>query len=365
MKKKYFILFLIVLCLCGCKKELEKDTDIKIIHIKNDDIIQSVKLSELFDDIELIPLETNQNCIIGQIDKIINTDDNIYILDSRNAKSVFRFSTKGRYLNGISKIGNGPGEYYLPDDISIDPATKNIVILDQNHLLFYEPDGTYVKTISMSFSAYKFEIFNNNIALFNKSSGNDLLILKKDGSKLESSYFKYNDKKKLILNNPFQHFNDKELLYISNLDYNIYRIIDKEVRIHLKFVFDNKMFTDKYLKEINENTSSKFHFIKYYNENESFISMVDLIDKDAYLVIHNKRTSKTNIYNVRGIVNDISYTDEPPLIKTIDANGKFVAIIEPSQIKDPEAFIKKIKGGHITENSLTTDNPIILKFNYK
>ena len=46
---------------------------------------EKIKLSDIIDTIEYIPLETNENCLIGRIDKVIGMGDTVAVLDDRIA----------------------------------------------------------------------------------------------------------------------------------------------------------------------------------------------------------------------------------------------------------------------------------------
>lgn len=70
-----------------------------------------IQFSDIFESIELIPLETNTNCLMGDqlfLKKVIN---NTYYLHDDTQKSIYLFSRNGTYLDKINNLGKGPGEY--------------------------------------------------------------------------------------------------------------------------------------------------------------------------------------------------------------------------------------------------------------
>lgn len=68
-------------------------------------------LSEILDDsIEIIPLETTEECLISKINRIEFYQDKIFVSDKANAK-IFVFTSEGKYLKSIGTQGGGPGEY--------------------------------------------------------------------------------------------------------------------------------------------------------------------------------------------------------------------------------------------------------------
>lgn len=94
--------------------------------------------------VELIPLETSNQCMIGHIDKIIYKNSKYYLLDRRQSKSIFRFDWTGRFEGKIGHIGRGPGEYIEPTDFIVNHT--GIIVLNQytRRLLFYTPAGKII-----------------------------------------------------------------------------------------------------------------------------------------------------------------------------------------------------------------------------
>lgn len=66
-----------------------------------------------------ITLETTDDCLIGEVLKIIYEDDMLIVADNMS-HSVFFFNTEGKFLNRICKIGRGPDEYFELTDISVN-----------------------------------------------------------------------------------------------------------------------------------------------------------------------------------------------------------------------------------------------------
>lgn len=147
-KVKNFILFGVMALLtvsCFQKKEEESDENVCSLHIESKNILNSIKLSEIVSYCKYLPLETNPECLIGQLDKVEFFENDIFVLDTRSAKTVYRFSSEGKFLNRIASRGRGPGEYLVPYDISTKPNTAEITILDRDNkqVLFYKSDNTY------------------------------------------------------------------------------------------------------------------------------------------------------------------------------------------------------------------------------
>lgn len=99
MKKIIFFCFLIHV-LYGCSPI--KDSDFPLIdkvelQLRNDEY--KMKLSEIVDSIKYIPLETNDKSLLGDIDRIIVTEDGNYLIaDKEIASAVFLFTSQGQFV---------------------------------------------------------------------------------------------------------------------------------------------------------------------------------------------------------------------------------------------------------------------------
>src|SRR5690606_33248538 len=101
--------------------------------------------SELFDSVNLVQLETNERCLIGNIDTILYHNNMILILDKIVAKSVFMFDKHGGFGRKIGKIGRGPREYISPAEMVINPYADEILIYDNAKavIMAYGMDGEF------------------------------------------------------------------------------------------------------------------------------------------------------------------------------------------------------------------------------
>ncbi len=136
---KYYLLFAL-LCLpyMGFGQKKASASAIKKHHTQNVYSIdvytayqdrKPVRLSQIADDIEYIPLETTRECLIDRsIQNIIVTQSDIFIFDYNLG---YRFSSKGKFINSIGVKGKGPGEFVKPMrvDLLFRPWKSNQVQL--------------------------------------------------------------------------------------------------------------------------------------------------------------------------------------------------------------------------------------------
>ena len=107
---------------------------------------QKASIFDYFKHIELIPLETSKNALIGRISKMMIHQNRYYILDYQQ-KNVQVFDESGKFILKIGKQGRGPGEYSNLDDMMYNPYTDNLDLLDPWGWIYsYDLKGNYIKT---------------------------------------------------------------------------------------------------------------------------------------------------------------------------------------------------------------------------
>lgn len=90
--KNLISLALISLLILGCKSQEEA----QIVDLERND---EVSIFDLVDSISVVKLETNDQCLIKKIDRIIPYENRLYIFDSR-LNTVFCFDLKYSPLFG-------------------------------------------------------------------------------------------------------------------------------------------------------------------------------------------------------------------------------------------------------------------------
>lgn len=98
---------------------------------------ETIPLSSFFDEVSFIPLETNDNSLLGRINQFLMKGDTIFILDATVARKVVVFDKYGRYLGQVGGVGEGPMEYRSPMDIGISQNQLYIFDNRDQRILFY------------------------------------------------------------------------------------------------------------------------------------------------------------------------------------------------------------------------------------
>ena len=83
----------------------------------------------IFGKIEMTPLETADNCLVGREPIELLSDEHHYFIKDNQQQVIFRFDRAGIFINSIGSRGMGPEEYSGIYDFDIDSATNLVEIL--------------------------------------------------------------------------------------------------------------------------------------------------------------------------------------------------------------------------------------------
>ena len=139
---------------CTNKRGQEDVEDKSEILTLSDHSRNKIRIANLANVIDIIPLESSSHCFLSEINKIIEFNNDFYILD-KIQKKLLVFNKDGKYLRQIGKRGIGPGEYPNISDFIIDMDSQKIIILStisSSNIYQYNMDGSFCskKEISKS-----------------------------------------------------------------------------------------------------------------------------------------------------------------------------------------------------------------------
>lgn len=151
-------------------------TEVKLAMVKEEGsvvlptncIVYNTKLmlSDLFTEIDAVPLESSEGSLIGGIDKLLFCDSTLLVVDKYKTKSIKQFTKGGGFVGLIGSNGRGPGQYYEPTDCVVYKDT--IIVYDQfqQKIIFFGNRGDLIKEQKVPFTFNSFFVFDNNNLLF-------------------------------------------------------------------------------------------------------------------------------------------------------------------------------------------------------
>ena len=137
----------------GCSFKSEESTSERSVSNKCDyeidfesSLTQSkeIKLSEISESIEYLPLKTPKDIIITSIREVELTDDFIFVISKG---VVFQFGRDGTFIRQVGSKGRGPGEYFVATDMSYDRNNLELVIFGLHKILRYKVNGEFINSV--------------------------------------------------------------------------------------------------------------------------------------------------------------------------------------------------------------------------
>jgi hypothetical protein len=309
--------------------------------------------------LDAIPLETNDESILGAIKKTIVENERIYILDSKT-KSLKVFSNNGKFLFNIGSWGQGPGEYKEIRDFCVNQSAKKIYILDFTAVLCYNiENGNFIEKISIDKAINPVRFYCDSSFFYfwegNTQKGKPVLLqYKKDGKKRINKYLPYGNY--IVENERFICNGDSCLVTPPNGDFFIYEICDNK-------------FISKYLIDFGKLALPKSSVIDMKNcdeidENLYFNQITDVRETDKWLYVlvvgPNAKYYQILIDKVsRQIISGRpNYLKDAFRIVYVKENV-FYAIAESSHILSAQ---KNSIIYHLSDSIKEDDNPVLFKF---
>ena len=93
----------------------------------------------------IIPLETTEECVVGEISNLFVDDNLIFLVDTWSER-ISVFDMNGKFQNHIGRKGHAQGEYVSMFRVTLDSHQKRVCIIDvdSQKLLFYDYKGNFL-----------------------------------------------------------------------------------------------------------------------------------------------------------------------------------------------------------------------------
>lgn len=144
MRKLFLSLLVVPFFSCMGTKESGSSVKNIVLDLNTN---QELRLSEIADTVEMIPLEQVYDSDIAQVERIIPYKGHYYILNTIGFSngSILVFDKNGNFVRKIDKRGGGPGEYADVQDIAVDPKNDELIFMTQPKGIYrYDLEGNFI-----------------------------------------------------------------------------------------------------------------------------------------------------------------------------------------------------------------------------
>jgi hypothetical protein len=309
MEHNYIYIVLLIAFLTSCAKNAETNkSQLENFQTLEFDLkakTQSIHDLRLIKDVEIISLECDN--VIGQINKTIRFGDKIYILDLFQGMCVHVFSTDGRFINTISKYGQGPNEYLQLFDIFInkEDSTLNLLTRIDRKLFKYDLEGENlirIESLPKSFTSMLKSV-DGYIGYMggyfeDPNNPNDIWLLDENYKPIESCFSIDDTSKGQSIEGYSLSSFDSNFYFIKKGDFNVYSINDADQSIKYFIKMNGKERSEQ--AEGANMIANDNYVDRLYNfqETNNYV-LVSFIFNGNYLVgVYSKKDEKTSVVNL-------------------------------------------------------------------
>lgn len=352
-------LLLIVLLVCSCSTSNKQN--FYEIEVPTGEFQKEILLSSFIDNYKLIPLETTDDNLIAQVDKVIVDKNEIFILDRIN-NAIFVFGIDGRFHKSLFKVGNGPGEYIQLMDFDVQGDTLFALDFGRRCVLQYDKEFNYIDKFNYESFSIQIAVDDESVYLYNlktKEEGDyKCSVFDRKGNKIAEEFLRPKSGGEVFNYIEFNAFcKQKGKVFVSPIFSNyIYSSDDFQVLYHLNF--NDKEFPDNLNIEEQDINDPNFNYIvkKNYYMSERFFLFDYLMEGERYYYVLDKMNSDEYIGLVK---NDLMQN-----YRFFPRWGDEKYLIEEVSVEILHDFPDFLKSMNL-QNSSSDDNPIIIVYEMK
>ena len=205
--KNRVLFVLLFTCMFSCNNiKVENNSLVDDTATKIDD--DEKLLSSIITINNIVPLETNDSSLLGNISKIVKNDETYYI--KAKGQPLMTFSETGKFNRTIGNLGMAPYEYL--DITDFDIYDENVYILEYKRIQVYTISGDYVRTIPLSLNASGLKVVGANLLLFVLGDKHVLHLMDMTGNTIQKTLAR-NQALRLSRSVPFVKYSNKSLLF--------------------------------------------------------------------------------------------------------------------------------------------------------
>lgn len=363
-----FLYTLVILSIAACGGNAPKNlSEIKI----NTSNLSNLSFNDIYQVKKVIPLETSDESLLGQIISVCYVNDHIYIrtgAHSMSCNGYTVFNNEGQFVYKQSKVGRGPGEYLKISSLHFNG--DSIIVANGNKLIYYNTKGELIFENSNMPDKMYFDMFyvGDGTILANYvrptvDEGNyfSLQLFSKTGENLKGFLPIREEFTKTLTFTSIPLFirNNSSIYYTPMVRNAIYEYIPKNMELKeiYRIILDNKPVFDVNLIDYTDNWFLDNHKIWIGSISKESMLLFIMNPRGVYYAYVNRESNHVELFSKE------NFTDKQnslPVSLVASGEEDLISIIsykdlEPLVITDTSTIGYKLKQS-MNENS----NPAIV-----
>ena len=347
---RYFSFFVVIFFLTSCSQKnnpVAVDIQEENIFSLKPDKLDTLMYSDLYCDVEFVPLECDASLPFGEISDLKITQSADFIVFDIIQKGIFRFDSTGHFLNNIGQCGHANQEYIEPLGIAYDKYNNKVLVNDnaKQRIVRYNLDGTFCDEIKLDFYFNAFGVIDStHIALFldyywqnNRKEDYNFKVVDLSGKVIYEA-FPYSFVKNQIHHDCKHVFEDSDygLLFLQPGTSVLYKVTSNSL-VPMYFVNysdedlikqDTAVRCPVFNQKISE---SKYQIHSIFLVNGKFLSNV-VDERKFYFWVQDIKNKDIHFFSTFGFLhNDLKGSITNYFIKTT-SGGNIYYVIEPDDI---------------------------------
>ena len=316
--------FAVILLLLACGlmiscKEVNEHSTWNIIRM-NDAVTQTLYMSDYFESVEYVPLETSAECLIGNNPVAYVLNDYIVVISLKEQMCYVFDRLTGKFIRKIGNKGIGPNDYLqTPYGLIVNEQEKTICFDKGDRIIEYSlTDGSVIpQSTPIKISSNKLVYITKDIwavGFANTSGNNPNQIVFFDRKEIIDSIPNYNF---FTLNNRTIYFNRDEVIfyrYNHCINYKhlfndtIFKIVDRKLQPEWVFEMNKSLQnlivlrndTDELLKE-----GVNYHIIDSIFETDRYLLFTSRYQRKKHSFMFDKHRKQLTDVEKRIFINDM------------------------------------------------------------
>lgn len=369
----YRITLILLFSLFSCESIKEKQNSLQNIKTNpNENTIK--RTTDLFENIEFIPIKSREKILLGTITKIISNNDLFVLLQEFPNRAIYTINGDGDILYELTN------ENYI-QNFSIDKDEILVYFSDLKTLMRYDlHTGEEISILgtNQEFRGRDFIIDNNKIYWFNDGEDSDIkynLIITDLGLNIEKKFLRYQGESDIISRGRNFYKNNGTISFNYGLNDTIYQLRAGMVKSKVFVDFGNQKFDNKIKSETlfdiyqSMKNNGGTGYITEYCENDKHIVFGYSKNLNFRLHVEDKVNNKN--FNVIKLEDDFGLGLNFPVLLdgsipsplTFDQYGNLIGMVFPRTLFKNSTNEKHLKK-YLIETEID-DNPILIRFKWK